>query len=174
MIIPSDPNEKSFRPEAAANGHIRYRLIQEVLARSVSPTWCEAKSEWELDHIFFADRAEPGTCLCGHAPIIETCVIRNRLNGNAAVVGNCCVKRFMGSMSERIFASLRRIARDRTKALNADVVEFAFSRGWITTWEREFCLNTFGKQYLSAGQVAKRIEINSKVLRLARGEGHHA
>ena len=42
-------------------------------------------------------------CLCSHFPIKEICVIRNRVNGVRAEVGNVCVKKFLGLPSGKIF-----------------------------------------------------------------------
>ena len=62
--------------------HPRYRLVQEIVALSVADNWNAAKQEWELGEIFTVPDTKPGTCLCGHHPIIKHCVIRNRKNGN--------------------------------------------------------------------------------------------
>jgi hypothetical protein len=139
-----------------------YRLVEEIIARSVAGTWDHAKQEWALAEVCFTE--EPGSCLCGHSPIRELCFLRNRLNGNEAVVGNVCVRRFLGLPSEAIFASLRRVARDSKKVLSAATVQWAFSRGWLTDWERRFCLDTCLAQKLSPNQRVKRAEINQKVL----------
>jgi len=152
-----------------------YRLVEEIVSRSIANTWQEAKREWELTCIYFADR--PGTCLCGHSPILELCVLRNRENGNEAVVGNACVTRFMGLPSDRLFASLKRIATDKTSALNAAMIAYAHDKGWLTEWEKKFCLNTmkWSGRNLSAKQMAIRVKINETILRLAlRTEASHA
>lgn len=52
-----------------------YKLTQEIIALSVSSNWDVAKLEWKLYEIYEAD--EPETCLCGHFPIIEICVLSN-------------------------------------------------------------------------------------------------
>ena len=54
----------------------QYKLFSEIINLSVAKKWEEAKKEWELDHIYSADEAQ--TCLCGHHPIIEICVIKNK------------------------------------------------------------------------------------------------
>jgi hypothetical protein len=155
-----------------------YRLVEEIMALSLAKSWGEAKREWVLSHVFYA--ASPGTCLCGKYPIIEHCVICNRENGNTAVVGNHCVRRFMGLPSERIFAGLRRIASDRGARLGDAVVEYAYAKGWISDWEYEFCRDKRRGRRLSPRQRAKRVEINEKVLERARTqaageeEGCHA
>jgi len=140
-----------------------YRLSAEIVARSVSQAWDEAKLEWALDHIYW--EGDPETCLCGHFPINELCILRNRKNGNEALVGNCCVKKFVGLPSDKIFQSLKKIQKDEEKAINAETVEHAFSKGWISEWEKQFCFNTMRKRSLTDKQMAKRIQINQKVLR---------
>jgi len=169
------PKNNGFADGAGAeNGaHAPFRLMQEIIARSGSGIWHEAKLEWALSHVYFSPTDEPGVCLCGHAPIREHCVITNRLNGNVAVVGNCCVKRFIGLPSGSIFAGLRRIARNPESALSPAAAEYAHRAGLLDRWEYEFCLNSHDKpaHRLSPRQLAKRVEINAKVLRLASRQG---
>jgi hypothetical protein len=87
-----------------------YKLTQEIVARSVATTWDEAKLEWKLEEVYEAD--EPETCLCGHAPIVERCILRNQSNLNTALVGNCCVKKFIGLPSDKIFQAFKRVRKD--------------------------------------------------------------
>jgi len=62
-----------------------YKLTTEIIRRSQADRWDAARLEWELLEVFEAD--EPDTCLCGHYPIIENCILRNRLNANQVLVG---------------------------------------------------------------------------------------
>jgi len=98
-----------------------YKLGQEIVARSVAKVWDTAKTEWGLHEIYEAD--EPETCLCGHFPIIELCVLINRRNGQLATVGNCCVKKFMGLPSDLIFQAVKRVRADSGRSLNAESIE---------------------------------------------------
>jgi hypothetical protein len=161
---------KSGRRIYRANGNedAPYRLVEEIIARSVAAFWQDAKREWTLSHIYYADPEEPSTCLCDHSPIIEHCVLLNRENGNVVIVGNVCVTQFMGIPAENLFAALRRIMDDLEAALNAAAIEYAYSKGWIDDWKRNFYLSTWRKRKLSSNQLAKRVEINEVVLRRAR------
>lgn len=144
----------------------QYQLTTEIISRSVSSTWNEAKLEWALYEVYEAD--EPETCLCGHFPIIELCVITNKRNGNTATVGSCCVKKFIGLPSDKIFQAIKRVRKDITKALNAEAIEHAFERGWLTEWEKNFYFNIMRKRKLSARQAAKKQEINELLLQRVR------
>ena len=68
-------------------GMSEYKLTEEILNRSNSKEWNEAKLEWKLDFVHKAD--EPEACLCGHFPIIEVCVLKNKLSSDFVNVGNC-------------------------------------------------------------------------------------
>jgi hypothetical protein len=140
-----------------------YKLSQEIIDLSEANIWDAAKLEWKLEEIYEAD--EPGTCLCGHTPIIETCVLRNEKNHNTAVVGNCCVKKFIGLPSDKIFQAIKRVRKDNEKSLNAEAIEYAYSRGWINDWERNFYLDNMRKRNLTSKQLAKKIQINEKLER---------
>ena len=145
--------------------HARYRLVDEIISRSEAKNWDAAKQEWKLDSIYFADSATPGKCLCGHAPIIELCVIRNRKNGKVAVVGNVCVTRFIGLPAGPLFQDLQRIRRNSASALNTDTIRYARRQGWITEWEEKFSLDTCRWNRLTRRQRETRVKINEKILR---------
>ena len=138
------------------------KLTVEILKLSESDMWCESKKEWQLHHI---NKDElPHTCLCGHYPITELCVIKNKLNGNTATVGNVCVKKFIGLPSDKIFKSIRRISRDIAKSLCVEAVNYLQYKNMMSEWEYKFYLDTMRKLKLSDKQLEKRIEINRKLL----------
>ena len=139
-----------------------YKLAEAITALSESKTWDRAKLEWRLEDVYYEE--EPDTCLCGHTPINELCYIRNTKNNNRALVGNVCVKKFLGLPSDKIFQAVNRIAKDRSKALNAEAIEHAFAKGWISDWENKFYFDTWRKRSLSFKQSVKRAEINDRVL----------
>ena len=140
----------------------RYKLTQGIIELSDAKTWDEAKLEWDLVEIYH--QKEPDTCLCGHDPIIEICVLENRQNKNSTIVGNVCVKKFLGLPSDRIFQAVRRIGKDETKTLNAEAIQHAYDRNWIDKWKRDFYFDTLRKRNLSEKQLGKRIEINRLIL----------
>jgi len=139
-----------------------FKLIQEIISLSVADAWELAKEEWELSQIYFSD--EPESCLCGHSPIIELCEIRNKKNQKIAVVGNCCMNKFIGLPSEKIFQAVKKIRKDSEKSLNIEAIELAYSKDWINNWEYEFYINTFRKRLLTENQGLKRKQINEKIL----------
>ena len=55
----------------------RYKLIDEIIKLSQSKLWDIAKTEWDFDSIYVSDA--PQTCLCGHYPIINICIIKNQI-----------------------------------------------------------------------------------------------
>jgi hypothetical protein len=118
-----------------------YRLAQEIVALSVADNWSEAKREWGLVSVFITAPDECATCLCGHSPIRELCLIRNRENGAEAIVGNVCVTRFLGLPAGRIFRGLHCIAANPEAALAPAVVELLRAWGVITDRERQFLLD---------------------------------
>ena len=139
-----------------------FKLAQEIVALSAADNWNSAKPEWTLDHIFISE--ELGVCLCGHFPIREFCVIRNQKNGNEAIVGNVCVRRFLGLPTDKLFSAFHRIAGDPKRALNAEAVEYAYQKDWMNDWSHGFYMNTMRQRKLSPRQQTKRIEINRAVL----------
>jgi hypothetical protein len=139
-----------------------YQLTSQILQFSVARTWDEAKLEWGLLEVYEAE--QPETCLCGHFPIIELCVLLNRRNQHQATVGNCCVKKFIGLPSDKIFQAVKRVRKDESKSLNAEAIQHAFDRSWISAWEKDFYFNILRKRNLSPKQAAKKAEINERIL----------
>lgn len=144
------------------SSHNEFQLASRIVEFSVSNDWAIARAEWDLAEIYFED--EPSTCLCTHYPIIEICVLRNRHNGNVAEVGNVCVNKFLGIPSKIIFDGLKRVSKDQSNALNSAASHYAFRKGWISQWEYNFLIDTGRKHALSFKQMAKRREINVRVL----------
>lgn len=124
-----------------------FKLITEICSLSQANSWDQAKREWSLEDVYEAD--EPETCLCGHFPIIEVCMLTNTLNGNSATVGNCCVKKFIGLPSDKIFQAVKRVRKDKSKSLNAAAIDHDFTKGWINNWERDFYLDIMRKRQLT-------------------------
>ena len=139
-----------------------YNLTSGIIKLSESNRWDKAKLEWVLDEVYESD--EPDRCLCGHFPIIEICIISNRLNSNSAIVGNCCVKKFIGLPSDRIFSSVKNVRKDIEKSLNSETIQHAFDKNWINDWEYNFYIDTMRKRKLSEKQFSIRIKINGKIL----------
>lgn len=138
-----------------------YKLYRRIIELSTTQDWDKAKMEWELVEVLHSDT--PQTCLCGHSPILELCIIRNFVNQNRATVGNCCVRKFVDKARKALDA-FGRIATDANKALNPEAIQYAYERGWMSEWERDFYLNTHRKRKLTFKQASKRWQINIAVL----------
>lgn len=79
-------------------------------------------------------------------------------------MGNCCVKKFIGLPSDKIFKAVKRIRKDEQKPLNAEAIQHAYEKNWINEWEYSFSIDTMRKRNLSEKQLATRIKINQKML----------
>jgi hypothetical protein len=139
-----------------------FKLIKEILDLSYSKNWFIAKAEWQLDEIRFSDDFE--TCLCGHFPIKELCVLHNKINYNEVTIGNCCVQKFIDPNSEKIFQSVKKIKKNQEKSFNRETIEYAFKKDWLNEWEYSFYFDTLRKRKLSYKQLEKRKQINDKIL----------
>lgn len=143
-------------------GHNFEKLSEGILALSEALTWEEAKHEWKLSSVYQA--GSPSTCLCGHNPIIEICVLKNDKTAQFAEVGNRCVKRFLGLRSDLIFAGIKRVKDNTQKSLNEEATEFFYEQKVINEWEYEFQMNTLNKRKLTLRQIDARLKINKKVV----------
>ena len=143
-----------------------YKLSEEIIALSVANTWDKARLEWIIEELYWEE--EPDTCLCGQFPINDMCYLRNTKNGNRALVGNVCVKKFEHLPSGKMFDAIKRVAKDETKSLNPEAIEHAYTKQWINTWEHNFYFDTWRKKNLSDRQLSTRIKINRVVLNRVR------
>lgn len=140
-----------------------FRLHKEIVALSEDDSWYKAKLEWILDHVY--DDNEFQTCLCGHYPIKEICVLKNTLNRRNATVGNCCVKKFMENIdSDSLFKGAKKIKKDAGKSINEALLNYAKERGWINDWEHKFYKNIIGKRKLTLKQRTCKEKVNNKIL----------
>jgi len=140
-----------------------FNLANEIITLSIADTWDAALMEWDLDYIYRVDTAE--TCLCGHYPILELCVLVNEKNNNHATVGNVCVKKFFGINCDAVFSNIKKIKSDISKAANVETIDYACDRKWISEWETNFYLDTWRKRVLSSKQAAIRTRINATIIK---------
>lgn len=154
-----------------AEGYNFARLRDAILPLSRADDWLIAKKEWDLINIAQAEPDEAETCLCGHYPICELCEIRNRITSRTVIVGNLCVKRFLGLECAALFRGIRRIRKDAGKSMGPDLAVWLFQQGLITKWEYDFEGSTLRKRILSAKQQGLRQKINQKALRAVRRRG---
>lgn len=140
-----------------------FLLMERIIEMSVADNFQQAKQEWILVRIY---KQDGGVCLCGHAPILNHCVLRNKLNGNETVVGSSCVQKFICIATESLFASYNLIVKDLQSYLGLEFIEYLHEHGVINDWEYEFLKSTFRKKFkwLSEKQQEKRLQINQKVI----------
>jgi hypothetical protein len=144
-------------------GHNFDKFTKAILALSNSKIWLDAKPEWEL-HIVYNDLSDR-SCECGHQPIHQICVIRNRENGQEAEVGNVCVHNFMQLASRRIFSVLKRVRAEITKSLNPAALDLFSRRGVISSGELADYLEYWRKRTnMTLAQRNQKIAINKRVL----------
>jgi len=139
-----------------------FQLMERIVEMSVADSFQEAKLEWFLKAIYKGD----DTCLCGHSPINNLCVLHNKKNGNETIVGSSCVQKFIGIDTQKLFASYALIVKDEKSYLDEKFIEYLFEHEIITEWERGFLLSTCRKKFewLSEKQQAMRVKINKKVI----------
>jgi len=140
----------------------QYKLFKELISLSVSANWNEAKDEWFLDHIYDAEEAK--TCICGHYPILQICVIKNRINSIMTFTGNCCIKHITGDFTKKMFVSLKKVEADIDKSLSIDFVILCYKAGYIDNYELEFYKKLHKKRIISDKQIKFKIALNEKIL----------
>jgi hypothetical protein len=146
-----------------------FQLTSEIIRRSEAKNWDAAKLEWRLKDVYEVE--EPLTCLCGHFPIIEVCILQNKLNNQLATIGNCCVKQFIGLPSDKIFKAIKQVAKENEKSLNAEALQYAYDHRWISDWEQDFYFDIMRKRVLTTKQTVKKLQINTKIIRNIRRIG---
>lgn len=140
-----------------------YKLSNEIIANSQSKTWDKAKLEWDLDRIDTLD--EPISCLCGHYPIKEECVIKNKFNNKKLSVGNHCVNKFLKNLeTNKLFNAIKKLKKDIQRSLNPAMIDYAFNKKWINKWEANFYIDIWRKQNLTDKQLKTKLKINKQII----------
>lgn len=150
---------------------MHFTLTEEILKLSDSKYWEQAKNEWTFEYAYNSEEFQ--SCLCGHYPIKNICVLKNSKNANTTEVGNCCVNKFLGlEDGNKIFTSLKRLKKDLSKSMSLEVLEFLFNKRVLSEWEHNFYLDTIRKRNLSIKQKKIRERLNQKLLDFTSGEAN--
>lgn len=142
-------------------------LVESMILLSAHAEWDKARSEWSLERIFESDDGE--TCLCGHHPIHDACVFRNRVNGKEALLGKDCAKSFMLLDVEALFNSAKSARANPAHSLCDASLEHALAQGWMSSWELAFYRHVRHKRILSPTQSEKKNEINARFAEAMKG-----
>lgn len=142
---------------------MHFKLTEEILKLSDSTYWDSAKLEWNFEYAYNSEELQ--TCLCGHYPIKNICVLKNKNNYRTTEVGNCCVNKFLGIKDgNRIFASIKRVKEDLTKSMSSEVLEYLNSKKVLSDYDYKFYSSTIRKQNLSEKQLEIKKRINQKLI----------
>lgn len=142
---------------------MHYKLTEEIISLSESKQWDLAKSEWGFEFAYYAEELQ--SCLCGHYPIRNICVIKNRINLAVTEVGNCCINKFLGiDAGNKIFFSIKKLREDITSSISAEVIEYFYRKRGMTEFDYKFYKSIFRKRRLSPKQLEIKKNINSKFL----------
>ena len=148
-----------------------FRLIEEVLSHSVeTKDWDIAKQEWDFNDSYINESGQ--TCLCGHKPIHEICIIVNNTNGKALEIGNVCVTKFMEiPIAERIFNSFKKLKKNIGARMNIETLYWLHENKIMSQKDFVFYMDTKKKIKLTWKQMKWRKDINTKFInRIKRHE----
>jgi len=138
------------------------KLQQRIVELSESKVFGTARIEWEVSGVYEIEQEEElETCLCGYPQIRHVCEIRNKQNGNTAIVGNSCVSRFLGPHNRAITEAVARIIKDQTRPLNAAVLDFLHERKVISPCDYEASIRSTRKRKLTTSLRELRTRVNS-------------
>lgn len=142
---------------------MHFKLTEEILKLSDSRYWDSAKIEWNFENAYYSEELQ--TCLCGHFPIRNICVIKNTKNKNIIEVGNCCINKFLGiDDGNKIFISIKRLKEDLTKSMSVEVLDYLKRKKILNDFEYKFYNNIIRKRKLSDKQLKIKKSINQKLL----------
>lgn len=136
------------------------KLKAHILGLSSSDFFEEAKNEWKLVGVEI--HLGLTKCPCGQG-IKEICLLKNHVNGNRTYVGNVCVNQFIGISTGSLFSGLNRIQLNADANANEDVINHAYTFGYIYENEFKFLMDTRKKRKLSLGQLAWKKKINWRI-----------
>lgn len=137
-------------------------LKEEILALSNAKVWDDACQEWEHD---FYDVNE-SSCICTHR-ILQEFHIKNRLNGNRAIIGCVCIQKFPCSFDNvhTIPAVMKRIKRDHTASANKALIQYAFKKFILSYRDYNFYMDIGRKRNLTVAQMNYKVGLNKKLIK---------
>jgi hypothetical protein len=142
---------------------VHFKLTEEIIKLSESEFWESARNEWTFEYAYYSDDLQ--RCLCGHYPIKNICVIKNKVNKTQTEVGNCFVNKFLGiDDGNKIFASIKRLKEDSTKSMSLEVLEYLYGKKVLSEFEYDFYKDTIRKRKFSDKQLEIRKKINQKLI----------
>lgn len=162
---------------AVIKGYGNWKLPEELVALSEGKTYPKVLEEWELSYIEDLETGEESeTCLCHHYPIREVCHITNHENGNKAIVGNCCVKRFETNTvfegTHLIFEALKRIQKNPDASANEQLIKYAYKQQILSKKEYDFYMDIWRKRTLSDAQLNWKTQLNDRIVQsISRHDG---
>jgi hypothetical protein len=138
------------------------KLQERIIAMSEAKDFAAARNEWEVSGVYELEQEEElATCLCGYPQIRHVCEIRNKQNGNMAIVGNSCVSRFLGPHNRAITEALSRIIKHPARSLNGAVLDFLHQRKVISPCDYETSIRSTRKRKLTTSLRELRARVNS-------------
>ena len=92
------------------------------------------------------------------------------INGNQAIVGNCCINLFP-QFSGKVYDLASAFRALKNNKVNPALIEFARDEGIITKWEYDFSMDTWRKRKLSPRQARSRAQVKRKIYRACKLSG---
>ena len=131
-----------------------------IISMSESQEWNSAKEEWKFVRLY---KKRYGKCPCDHYPITDHCVIENQENGNEMFLGNCCIRHISEAQHKRA-QKIWQIFRDPKIRANQDLIDHAFSQGFLTLNEKNI-YEALPKRKRTDTQNKLMLELNLKIIR---------
>lgn len=151
----------------------RWQLPENLVELSDGSSFPGVLREWELDYIeHLAPGEDSETCLCTHNPIREVCHIRNLQNGNTAIVGNCCVKKFEKEEeyaanfegTHKVFDALKRLQKNENANANEELLNYSYTKGIITKHEYDTYLEIWRNRTFTDAESRLILTANRKII----------
>ena len=136
-------------------------LVKEILFLSENKNFFNSsKKEWYVYNL--VESNEPESCLCGKFPIKNLCYIKNNLNNNIALVGNCCVKHFDLNY-DWFFNGVKRLKANLRPT--GQFIIYLHDKKIINEWEYIFLTDRENSKKKSIKQDLKEKQIINKILK---------
>lgn len=151
----------------------RYKLPQKIIELSDSKDWDNAKREWEVESYYYT--GEPQECECGHYPIYNICLIRNKVNKKTLEVGCVCGKKFLDiDDGKKILDSAKKLSDNQiNKSISKEALKYLHNNKHIKDNSYRFYLDIIRKRNLSVKQMDWKININKIFLDKISYEANH-
>jgi hypothetical protein len=135
-----------------------------LYTKSEAQLWEHTKEEWYWKDVkYITETVSKYNCVCSKKNIHEVCFIKNKITEKEAIVGNCCVKKFLGIKNPDIFfKTIKNITTNLNGKMSKKFLEFKNVYEIYNQNELDFLNDIASKNKLTLRQQMYKLSLHNR------------